>query len=375
MVERFPTRRVCLVAPLALCWWPEPGRATPGETVLRWPPSGQPLRVFALDDPRRIVLDLPLPWPGPGALPRSALVAGVRHGLARPGVARVILDLAAPAEAQVEAGAGALTIRLAPISAEAFAARSGWPDDARAAAPRPPRPLIMIDPGHGGRDPGAVVAGLREKDITLAVSLALAPVLEARGFRVASTRRDDRFVSLAERVALAQRAGATALLSLHADTVTEGDAAGASVYLLAAEASDSQTAGLAERENATGSAGVGHIPGEGRDVGAVLAALASRETQRQAAALGPALVAALSARVPVLSGNPLRAAAFRVLKAPDVPSALIELGFLSNAQDRGRLMDPVWRAAVVAALADGVADWYGDREGVACASQPCHRRD
>lgn len=375
MVAPLPTRRRFLLAPVAAAAFPWAALAEPvASTVLRLPPA-EPIRLFSLDDPPRIVIDAPLPWPAADARGAVGLVAGLRQGLAQPGVARLVIDLAAPARAIAARAGDALVVTLTPLSAAAFAASAGWPEGARVSVPAAPLPLAVIDPGHGGRDPGAVVAGLREKDITLATAHALAPVLEAAGFRVLLTRRDDRFVSLGARVALAREAGATVLLSLHADTVTEGDAAGASVYLLAAEASDPQTAALAARANVDAGPGVGERAGEGRDVAAVLAALAMRETQRHAGALGPALIDALAARVPVLSGNPLRAAAFHVLKAPDVPSALVELGFLSNAQDRARLVDPAWRADAVAALAAGLADWYEQVRGVVCAQQPCHRRD
>jgi N-acetylmuramoyl-L-alanine amidase len=325
--------------------------------------TGAPLQVFTLDDPPRVLVDLAAPWPGPGDREPGGLVAGVRHGMARPGVARLILDLAAPAAVDVEARADGFILRLEPVPAATFAASAGWPEGARADRLQTPPPLVVVDPGHGGRDPGAVVGGLREKDITLDAALNLAPRLEAAGFRVSLTRTDDRFVSLADRVLYARRNGAMALLSLHADTVATGDASGASVYLLAAGASDAQTAGLAEAANATDHAAPGWVAGEGSDVAAMLAALASRETQQHARALGLSLMGALTGTVPVLGGNPLRSAAFRVLKAPDVPSALVELGFLSNAEDRRRLADPAWQQLALSALTRGLVDWYATVRG------------
>lgn len=327
-------------------------------TTLSFATPVQPLRVFTLDAPPRVVVDLPSGWEGPGVVEPEGLVTRLRHGVAGPGVARLVLDLAGPAAPTLEAQADGFLIRLVPVSAARFAAAVGWPDAARVPQVGTALPVIVLDPGHGGRDPGAVVAGVREKDITLDFALKLAPVLAAAGFRVSLTRSDDRFVSLGERKTHARRLGAVAFLSLHADTVARGDASGASVYLLAADASDAQTAALAERANAADAGGYGWMGAEGRDVAAMLTALASRETQRHAQALGTSLVEALRERVPVLSGNPLRAAAFRVLKAPDVPSALVELGFLSSAADRRRLADPDWQGRAQAALVAGLSAWY-----------------
>lgn len=364
MVASGIDRRALLVGAAAPCLLPFGSRAgPPGETVVSLPTADRPLRIFTLTDPLRLVLDFAEPWPGPGGMAPGGLVAGVRHGTVRPGVSRLILDLAAPAAASLDAGADGPVLRLRAVSASAFADAAGWPEGARADASRPPAPLVAIDPGHGGRDPGAVVAGLREKDITLDAALKLAPRLEAAGFRATLTRTDDRFVSLADRVRHARREGATALLSLHADTVALGDASGASVYLLAAEASDSQSAQLAEGANAADRADWGLVKADGRDVAAMLAALASRETQNHALALGESLVGALGARVPILGGNPLRAAAFRVLKAPDVPSALVELGFLSSALDRDRLLDPRWQDRALSALTAGLVAWHAGVRG------------
>lgn len=339
--------------------------------------------VVLLDDPPRVMVDLPaLRWPDL-ASPRGGLVAGLRWGLAGPGRGRLVIDLAAPATVsgpvrRVGGEGAVLEFQLMPASAAAFAALAAR-DGAVSAARRPggsgrAAPMVVIDPGHGGRDPGAVVAGLREKDITLEVSRMLARALAERGFRVLLTRDADVFLSLAERVAAARRAGASLLLSIHADRALAGDASGASVYLLGAEPSDPEAAALAEQENAEGGF-AGIDPAEGSDVTRLLSTLVRRETALESARLGPALVAALAARVPVLAGRPLRSAGFRVLKAPDVPSALIELGFMSSAADRARLTDPAWRAEAVAALADGVEAWAGGGKSVDCVARPCTGRD
>jgi N-acetylmuramoyl-L-alanine amidase len=329
-------------------------------------PLDAPLSPFALDDPPRLVLDLPeLDWAAAPPAP-AGLVAGLRFGLAAPGRSRLVLDLAAPARvvaAAPAAGGARLTLRLAPDDPARFAARAGWPPGAArhepgpAAPPPPAARRIVLDPGHGGADPGAVREGLREKDVALAFARELAPRLAARGWRVTLTREDDRFVALSDRVAVAQRAGARAFLSIHADTVAQGDASGASVYVLSAQASDAEAAALAARENRADALGGLSLPAADDDVARALIALVRGPTMARSRDLGEALVAGLSARVPVLASAPLRGAGFRVLKAPDVPSALLELGFLSNAEDRARLADPAWRAEAAEAVAGALDAW------------------
>jgi N-acetylmuramoyl-L-alanine amidase len=331
-------------------------------------PLAAPGAPFALTDPPRILLVLPQArWAAAPPAP-AGLVAGLRFGLAAPGLSRLALDLAAPARvaglALTAEGEGTrLTLRLAAEDAARFAARAGWPPGAArhepgpAGAPPPPARRIVLDPGHGGADPGAVRMGLREKDVTLAFAHQLAPRLAARGWAVSLTREDDRFVALADRVALAQALRADAFLSIHADTVLQGDASGASVYVLSAEASDAEAAALAERENRADRLGGLDLPAADEDVARALIALVRGPTMARAQALGAALVAGLSRRVAVLPSAPLRGAGFRVLKAPDVPSALLELGFLSNAADRTRLADPAWRAEAAEAVAEALEAW------------------
>lgn len=348
-------------------------RATAEETLVGLlfdAPLAASAAPFTLDHPPRILLDLPEVRWAAETPPPSGLVAALRFGLAAPGVSRLVVDLAAPARVAdvslAAEGQGArLTLRLVPEQDVRFAAGAGWPPGAARHEPgpadAPPRALrrVVLDPGHGGADPGAVRMGLREKDVTLAFARDLAPRLAARGWSVSLTREDDRFLSLSERVSIAQAQRADAFLSIHADTVLQGDASGASVYVLSAEASDAEAAALAARENRVDRLGGLDLPAADEDVARALIALVRGPTMARSRALGSALVEGLSRRVAVLPSAPLRGAGFRVLKAPDVPSALLELGFLSNEADRARLADPAWRAEAAEAVAEALDAWAG----------------
>lgn len=224
---------------------------------------------------------------------------------------------------------------------------------ARAARPpagRPALPLVMLDPGHGGKDPGAVgMSGTYEKHVAFAAAQELRRQLEAGGrCRVSLTRSRDVFVPLPDRVGLAQRAGAALFVSLHADAVTDSGVRGASVYTLSDAASDPQTAALARREN--GADRYGHsfhdLP---PDVAQILSSLVLKETRRDSAVMARHVVGALQPKVGLLA-NPARHAAFAVLKASDIPSILVEMGFMSNHTDEDALTRPQHRAQIAAAL-------------------------
>lgn len=374
-------------------------RANETTVVIRFgrvdvPPAPQ---VFTLADPDRVVTDLPLTdWRIAAAPAAAGLVRGVRWGLAAPGRSRLVVDLAAPAQvvsvaATPDGDGAALTLRLrgaahagagaahaaslapsAPVGADASGA-SLWSDRAihDRAAPgsglwggmRRRGLVVAIDPGHGGVDPGALHGDLREKDVTLALAQALALALADRGHHAILTRETDVFVSLATRLQTARLAGADALISLHADTWSDSSASGASVYTLSEAASDALAARLAARENASDVAALAGYPGLAADLSATLIDIARRGARGASERLGAALVDALAGQGAAAPGRPLRAAAFMVLRAPDIPSALIELGFLSNPGDRARLSDPEWRAATAQALAGAIEDWAADGVG------------
>jgi N-acetylmuramoyl-L-alanine amidase len=225
-------------------------------------------------------------------------------------------------------------------------------------APRARLPLVVLDPGHGGRDPGTIGAGgTLEKRITLAAALELKRVLEAGGrCRVALTRSRDVFVPLGERLEFARRREAALFLSLHADSAP--GARGASVYTLAETASDAMSAALAQRENRADRAGGLRLPSVPPEVQRILLSLMRQETRRGADRIARLAVAALAGEVPLLP-NTHRRAGFVVLKAPDVPSALVEMGFLSHPADEAALNRPAHRAVLAAALAEAVHGFLG----------------
>ncbi len=226
-------------------------------------------------------------------------------------------------------------------------------------------PLVVLDPGHGGADPGAIGRnGTHEKRVVLAVALDLRRRLEASGrCRVALTRTADRFVPLAQRVEFARRRDAALLLSIHADALPPGHGAaarGASVYTLGEAPSDALAAALARRENLADQAGGLRLPSVTPEVQRILLSMMRDETRRGSERAARTTLTAFRGDVPLLA-NPHRRAAFVVLKAPDVPSALVELGFLSHPQDEALLNRPAWRARLAELLAEGVQAYLGQR--------------
>ena len=213
-----------------------------------------------------------------------------------------------------------------------------------------PLPLVMLDPGHGGKDPGAIgYAGTYEKHVAFAAAQELKRQLEASGkCRVALTRGHDVFIPLPERVAIAQGHDAALFVSMHADALTDPGVRGASVYTLATAASDPQTAALAARENSADRFGpsLRNLP---PDVANILASLVRQETRMGSARMARTVVASLQPDVGLLA-NPARHANFAVLKAADVPSVLVEMGFMSNQLDELALRKSDHRARIAAAM-------------------------
>jgi N-acetylmuramoyl-L-alanine amidase len=249
--------------------------------------------------------------------------------------------------------------RVAAAAGAATDARLRRAQSRRAQAHPSERALVVLDPGHGGKDPGAIgYSGTYEKKIALATAHELRRQLELGGrYRVAMTRESDVFIPLETRVAIAQAGGAALFVSMHADAVGDHGVRGASVYTLAATASDAQTAQLAQRENSADRFADPHFRGLSRAVAQILASLVRRETRIGSVNLARDVVGELDRDLPMLA-NPARHAAFVVLKAADIPSVLVEMGFMSNPEDEAALRRPEHRALVAAAMRRAVDAYF-----------------
>ncbi|MEM7061425.1 MAG: N-acetylmuramoyl-L-alanine amidase [Pseudomonadota bacterium] len=331
--------------------------------------------LFTLNNPDRLVVDFPaLNWNVPEQQQEGIpFISSIRYGLFRQDRARVVMDLAEPVSIEraftvPERGAepGRLVVDLAPTTREAFDARAGLPEQARWHGDAPPVPaqarkgdiVVAIDPGHGGIDPGAKFGKFTEKSIVLEFSKELAAAISARPGMTAYLIRDrDEFVPLAERVARAHLARANVMLSIHADSVESGKAHGMSLYTLSAKGSDQAANALAARENRADVIAGADLGGETDDLTRLLVELAQRGTKDESSKLAKAVLMSLRGRVDLLRTRPHRQANFRVLKAPDIPSLLVELGFLDSKRDRKRLKDPEWRQTAINAIVDGINAW------------------
>jgi N-acetylmuramoyl-L-alanine amidase len=341
--------------------------------------------IDVLDQPLRIVADLPevnVQAAAPKAR-RSALVPQFRAGLVAPGRSRIVFDLAGPARVKAlvqrarSDGIVDFTIEFEPVPRADFdeLVAAGAERRARSAlaplqiAPRPSqdrRPLLVIDPGHGGIDPGAVATGgVTEKAVVLAIGLKLKEQIEAMGqVRVIMTRADDRFLSLSERVRVAREARADLFVSLHADSLSAAqDVRGATIYTGSDRATDAESARLAQKENAADALGGAEAGQGGGEVVDILMDLALRETRAQSGAAAARLVTEMSGAVK-MHRIPQRAAGFRVLTAPDVPSLLIELGFLSSKSDIALLTSAEWQGVAAEAIARAVSAHFSARAPV-----------
>ena len=221
------------------------------------------------------------------------------------------------------------------------------------------KPLVILDPGHGGKDPGAIgVSGTYEKVIALATAGELQRLLARAGqYRVDLTRTRDVFIPLEERVRIAQRKGAALFVSMHADALADHSVRGASVYTLAGTASDAQTAALAQRENSADRFGGPAYRNAPPEVARILASLVRRETRVGSARMAHNVVASLGEEVPLLT-NPARHAGFVVLKAADIPSVLVEMGFMSNRADEAALRKRSHRVKVAMAMKQAVDAYF-----------------
>lgn len=331
-------------------------------------------------NPYRVVIDLPETGFGvkPEELSARGIFTDIRYGTMAAGRSRIVLTAARPvgvalAEVQEEEGASTwrLVVDTAIVTDQAFQelmARQSWTDAAGAGVEeRAPFLLpgagatdgpfvVAVDAGHGGIDDGARggVTKTEEKHVTLAFARELAEALNAfDGTRAFLVRDKDEFLSLSRRVQIARAGGANLLISVHADTLRQKDIRGATIYTISDKASDSLAANLAERENLSDQLAGIALESEPAEVADILIDLTRRETQAFSISLAGTVVDTFSGEVALIN-NPHRHAGFRVLTAPDVPSILLELGFMSNKDDEQLLIDPAWRKKVAGLVAKAV---------------------
>ena len=218
------------------------------------------------------------------------------------------------------------------------------------------RPLIVLDPGHGGIDNGTQAAGEMEKNLVLGFGLALRDRIEKSGkYRVVMTRTDDTFIPLNDRVKVARNASAALFVSIHADALPrrEGDAQGATIYTLSDKASDAEAERLADAENKSDAIGGVNLTDEPTEVADILIDLAQRETRTFSNRFARLLMGEMKTTAR-MHKHPLKSAGFRVLKAPDVPSVLVELGYVSNKGDLDHLVSEKWRSKTVGSMAQAI---------------------
>ncbi len=340
------------------------------------------IRTFTLTNPSRVVIDMPAvrwhlevpPLPtGQGA------VKSYRYGLFRPGNSRFVIDLNQPVQVSdalvlpPSDGYGyRVVIDLFPTTQAKFDRTAGWPADLKAReyaaeqmATPPPQTavlpqafggkVIIIDPGHGGIDSGTVGAdGTMEKDMVLAEGLRLKKTLLARGYTVHMTRDSDVYIPLRQRVNMARAWHADLFISIHADSIHDPAVEGLSIYTLSEKGSDKEAAALAAKENQSDIIAGVDLSGDNSAVAPILIDLAQRDTMNKSSRFAEAAIAELTHATDVLPRQPHRSAALAVLKAPDVPAVLIELGYLSNAHDTEQLKSAAWRDGVANAIAGAV---------------------
>ena len=372
-------------------------------------------KVFTLADPYRVVIDMSeVDWKVPSGtkLQGQGLVAGMRYGLFKAGTSRVVLDLMEPSEVAraefVPAANGEplrLLVDLRPVPETQFRAQlqsntvaysaitaiapvtkpvartltvpsSGTGGGTGAATgalggsaakqpieePKRGKPLIVIDPGHGGIDPGAIGSSVNEKQLTLAVAKALKKELEDTGkFRVLLTRSRDVYIPLRERFGLAREKGADLFISLHADSHNDPLTRGASVYTLSEKASDAESAALAAKENKSDIIAGVDLSKQSNVVSNILIDLAQRDTKNMSTRFASLLVRELKDQT-MLLGNTHRFAGFAVLKAPDVPSVLIEMGYISSSKDEALLSSSGHQKKLARAVRQAVENYFSWQE-------------
>jgi N-acetylmuramoyl-L-alanine amidase len=352
-------------------------------------------RIFTLQDPYRVVIDLPeVTWkipPTPHS-PAGSLISSYRFGLFQSGNSRLVVDIDKPATVTNHVLLPAtqrhpyrLVIDLAPVAAAQFAqserqfASKDWVDPpARQAigpAPKPPsgtgdrkglgpqKRIVVLDPGHGGPDPGAIgVSGVAEKEITLQVARTVKRALESTGhYKVYLTRNEDVYVPLRKRYQMAEAAGGELFISLHADINSNPRLRGTSIYTLSENASDREAAALAAKENRSDAIAGIDLSNQSDAVASFLIELRQRQTMNESALFSESLIQQVASSSRLLR-NTHRFAGFAVLKSPDVPSVLMELGYLSNRQDEKVLIDPRHQEKMARSILRATEEFFERKE-------------
>jgi N-acetylmuramoyl-L-alanine amidase len=351
--------------------------------------AGVRAEIFTLAEPYRVVIDLPdvaFQLPDGTGQKGQGLISGFRYGLLAEGKARVVVDTTGPvvlkrADMTSKGGSAVeLALELAPTSAKSFGVGTGGGRAAATPAKTDPpsapkvlkkdraKPIILIDAGHGGIDPGAAGASnLKEKTLVLAVAHALKAQLSASGrYDLRMTRSTDVFISLDQRLKMSRDLDADLFISLHADSIAQKGFAkavrGATVYTLSEQASDEEARRMAEKENnsdAIAGLQTAKFEEEG-EVRNILIDLLKRETSNFSADFSNTLVKRLGTSIS-LSGRPQRSAAFKVLRQADTPSVLVELGYMSNPEDERLLNSADWQRRVAAAIGTAVDSYFSKR--------------
>ncbi|MEM9427531.1 MAG: N-acetylmuramoyl-L-alanine amidase [Pseudomonadota bacterium] len=320
-------------------------------------------RLWIADEPPRLVLELAdTEWTDEPVL-RSTSVVALDVVETGPAVSELQATLREPlsvlsAEMIAEDdGTATILVRLQPTTADVFQSDLEAASDTVALATK--RPVIAIDPGHGGRDPGAEAGNIQEADLMLAFAERLRDILVASGqLDVVLTRADDSFVSLDARLTRARQAGADVLLSLHADALADANAAsGIVLYRLDPDATAAANLRLRERHGPSDQLSGLDLSGAGEDVTLALLDLARQRAAPRTEAMSGAILQALQGADLVVNSRPERNGEFAVLKAADIPSLLIELGFLSTEEDLERLTSEDWQTSVAEAIRDGLLLW------------------
>jgi len=371
--------------------------ATAEKIIVRFDAPVRGAETFVIGGPDRLAIDVAGSDSRARAARAEGHVAAVRQSQFAQNTTRIVFDLKHPvlvSSGGFSADGKTLTLGLRPVEMQAFssaakagrktytppvAARSAPPrsrynitvplDRTSSGVPRPKiygpagRPLVVIDAGHGGHDPGAIspVTGAREKDITLAIALRIKDELIASGrVRVALVREDDRFYVLRERTDIARNIGAGLFISIHADSAGAAEASGATIYTLSETASDREAAALAARENKADIINGVNLAGENKEIASILLDLAQRETMNSSASFANLLKREGNGLIPFRTGYH-RMAGFAVLKAPDTPAILLETGYMTNGEDVRRLNTPDGQKRIAQGVRKAVEIFFAKR--------------